>query len=84
MDEADEVPEWLLDAYPNRRAQGSWRTLQRCVLVVKDTAGLEMEATELGYLVEAVEKEPGQDPAVRPGMLIIEIAGKPLRLGLRD
>ena len=37
-----------------------------------------------GYLVEAVEKEPGQDPAVRPGMLIIEIAGKPLRLGLRE
>ena len=21
--EAEEVPEWLLDAYPNRRAQGS-------------------------------------------------------------
>ena len=37
-----------------------------------------------GYLVEAVEKEPGQDPAVRPGMLIIEIAGKPLLLGLRE
>ena len=34
--------------------------------------------------MEAVEKEPGQDAAVRPGMLIIEIAGKPLRLGLRE
>ena len=45
---------------------------------------LHLTASCEGYFVEAVEKEPGQDPAVRPGMLIIEIAGKPLRLGLRD
>ncbi|CAK9111922.1 Protein archease-like, partial [Durusdinium trenchii] len=71
------VPEWLDSVYPNR--ERPWRSLQRCSLHVgNDGAGLQMEATELGYLVEAVEKTPGQDQRLRPGVLIIEIAGTPL------
>ena len=31
--------------------------------------------------MEAVEKTPGQDQRLRPGVLIIEIAGTPLPLG---
>lgn len=73
-----EVPEWLLAAYPNRQ---SWRSLCRCALRLSPgthSAGLEMESTELGFLVEAVGDEPGQEPQLKPGVLILEIAAAPL------
>ena len=37
-----------------------------------------------GYLVEAVGDEPGQEPQLKPGVLILEIAAAPLCLGQKS
>jgi len=76
------VPEWLAAAHPGR----TWRTLRSCRLrvPVEGGAGLDLEASdELGYLVDGVDAEPGQDPALRAGSAIVAIGGVPL-LGLGE
>lgn len=74
-----DVPSWLAAAFPG----WSWRSLRTCALRVcaKDGAGLDLEASTLGYLVEAVDERPGQDPVLSPGTAILSLAGAPL-LGL--
>eukprot|EP00429_Kryptoperidinium_foliaceum_P052980 CAMPEP_0176096068 /NCGR_PEP_ID=MMETSP0120_2-20121206/48159_1 /TAXON_ID=160619 /ORGANISM="Kryptoperidinium foliaceum, Strain CCMP 1326" /LENGTH=453 /DNA_ID=CAMNT_0017430051 /DNA_START=27 /DNA_END=1388 /DNA_ORIENTATION=- len=68
-------PAWVLEELPAKEA---W--LRRCRLRVHPEAGagLEMEASELGYLVEDVAANPGQDPAMKRGDVLVEIAGRRL------
>ncbi|CAE8615151.1 unnamed protein product [Polarella glacialis] len=73
------VPHWLEAHYPGRK----WQSLRSCALRLgaDGGAGLELEAYELGYLVDLVDEKPGQDPAWKPGSVVVAIGGLPL-LGL--
>mmetsp|Transcript_59628 Transcript_59628/g.141890 ORF Transcript_59628/g.141890 Transcript_59628/m.141890 type:complete len:338 (+) Transcript_59628:69-1082(+) len=76
------TPAWLLDEFPER----TWQTLQACQLRLDDnsSAGLDLEASEIGYLVDEVSDSPGQDTqALFPGASIIAIDGQQL-LGLDE
>lgn len=75
------APAWLSAAFPGH----DWQTLGSCRLHLDEEggAGLDLEPSELGYLVDAVAEEPGQDPAFCAGTVIIEIGGCSL-LGLEE
>jgi len=75
------APAWLATAFPGH----DWQTLRSCRLHLDEEggAGLDLEASELGYLVDAVAEEPGQDSALCAGTVIIEIGGCSL-LGLEE
>lgn len=50
-----------------------WETWNECCLVVDAElgAGLILQATHLGYLVDQVEEKPGQDSTLQPGTMIV-------------
>jgi len=75
----DTVPPWLATAFPGRR----WESLCSCTLRVDPDAGagLDLDATDLGYVVDGVDDRPGQAPELRVGAVIVAIEGKVL-LGL--
>eukprot|EP00931_Biecheleriopsis_adriatica_P064140 TRINITY_DN38977_c0_g1_i1.p1 TRINITY_DN38977_c0_g1~~TRINITY_DN38977_c0_g1_i1.p1 ORF type:complete len:446 (+),score=101.92 TRINITY_DN38977_c0_g1_i1:51-1340(+) len=67
-----EAPPWLTACFPGHPR---WQTLRSCQLHVDSElgAGLDLEESEHGYLVEAVAEKPGQDPILQPGDTIIAI-----------
>lgn len=70
------VPAWLQAEFPDRTEP--WQSLRSCGLRLRGEAGagLDMEASNLGYLVDAVEEDPGQEPGgLCSGAVIVEIAG---------
>ncbi|CAE8594720.1 unnamed protein product [Polarella glacialis] len=70
------VPHWLEAHYPGRK----WQSLRSCALRLgaDGGAGLELEACEFGYLVDLVDEKPGQDPALKPGSVVVAIGESPL------
>jgi len=75
-----EVPTWLEERFPGR----GWKTLRHCKLRVHEQgAGLDMEESEHGYVVEAIGEKPGQDPLLQRGDAIIAIEGHRL-MGLQS
>lgn len=68
-----DVPAWLAATF----AGHDWQTLRSCSLRVcaDGGAGLDLQASEFGYLVEGVEATPGQDPQLCAGSVVIEIGG---------
>jgi len=75
------APAWLLAAFPGHE----WQTLSSCCLRVKPEggAGLDLEASELGYLVEEVEQDAGQAACLKRGSMLVAIEGTPL-IGLDE
>lgn len=75
------APDWLAFAFPGHQ----WRSLQECPLRVQAEggAGLELEASEGGYVVDGVDDGAGQDPRLQSGTLMVAINGVPL-LGLSE
>jgi len=67
------VPVWLKQQFPEHL----WATLRSCTLRVDSEigAGLDTEASDVGFVVDDIEERPGQDPAIRVGDVIIAIAG---------
>eukprot|EP00435_Cladocopium_sp_Y103_P055275 s606_g18.t1 len=63
-----EIP-WLSESFPAWCGSHGFSSLHRCLLRVDAElgAGLHTEVTDWGYQVEAIEEQPGQDPALQPG-----------------
>jgi len=75
MDVDEEIPAWLLSAFPGH----TWKTLRFCNLRVEDgTAGIDLEASQYGYSVDDVEDVPGQAPELTKGAIVLGIAGQSL------
>jgi len=70
------VPDWLAAAFPKY----AWKSLRSCNLLVNSEggAGLDMEASDFGYIVEGVDESPGQPEALHSGVVVIAINDVPL------
>lgn len=79
--EPDETPTWLAAAFVGHK----WQSLRSCSLRVgsEGGAGLDLEACDFGYLVDAVEATPGQEPSLSAGSVVIAIDGVQL-FGLEE
>eukprot|EP00929_Paragymnodinium_shiwhaense_P105851 TRINITY_DN7090_c0_g1_i1.p1 TRINITY_DN7090_c0_g1~~TRINITY_DN7090_c0_g1_i1.p1 ORF type:complete len:437 (+),score=93.69 TRINITY_DN7090_c0_g1_i1:64-1374(+) len=80
-DKQTELPTWLTEYFPGR----TWTTFRSCRLRVGQEAGagLDMEESDLGYSIDAVDAKPGQDDALQAGRVIIGIGTQGL-LGLTE
>jgi len=63
----------------------AWESWDTCRLRVdaESGAGLEMEATQYGYLVDEIDEGAGQESALQPGTVIVCIDGRRL-VGLTE
>eukprot|EP00929_Paragymnodinium_shiwhaense_P105852 TRINITY_DN7090_c0_g2_i1.p1 TRINITY_DN7090_c0_g2~~TRINITY_DN7090_c0_g2_i1.p1 ORF type:complete len:423 (+),score=82.78 TRINITY_DN7090_c0_g2_i1:55-1323(+) len=81
LQDGTKVPSWLEERFPG----WNFVSLRTCKLR-KDPnlgAGLDLLETDMGYQVEAIDEQPGQDPRLRVGDVIVQIEHQPL-LGLAE
>jgi len=80
MASSESPPPWLLDAFPGF----IWKSVRTCHLNVKNGgAGLDLVASEFGYLIDSVDESPGQDSGICGGAVVIAVNSVQL-LGLTE